>query len=71
MKPPPMPSRSHPPQLRGRGERGLDQKIENLEEKSEIMMYNEQKINLEIKMLEEWTNICKARSFALKLIESE
>ena len=55
----------------GGGDGPESQKQEDLEENSLIMIYNEQKFDLEIKMLEEWTKICEARSFAIKLIDEQ
>ena len=55
----------------GGGDGSESQKEKDLEENSHIMIYNEQKFDLEIKMLEEWTKICEARSFAIKLIDEQ
>ena len=64
--------KSPTPTVEGGGGDGSESpKEEDLEENSQIMIYNEQKFDLEIKMLEEWTKICEARSFAIKLIDEQ
>ena len=65
--------KSHTPTVEGGGGDGSESpKEEDLEENSQIMIYNEQKFDLEIKMLEEWTKICEARrSFAIQLIDEQ